>query len=905
MTSATDPARDAVTRAFSAQRRAELTVAALHLTLDLGRAADLTVTEFPVTATWQLSTTATELVLDYLGEVDAVTVNGAAAQYTVDGGVLRIAELTPQSELEVTITGRSRYSRTGQGLHRFRDPVNGDTYLYSHCEPADARRIFPCCEQPSIKAPVTTTLIVPAAWRAFANGPLLRTEPAGEQTLRCEFATTPPLPSYLTAIAAGPYVGCEDSWVDQRHGGPALPLGAWCRRSMREYFDPEAILSLTKAGLDYFTTIFDSAFPWQAYHSIFVPEYNIGAMENPGLVTFTEAYIPRTTPTRAESAARTNTLLHEMSHMWFGDLVTPTWWDDLWLKESFAEYMGAAASVAISEHTDAWVNAAARRKAWALNQDQLPTTHPIAADIPDVQAARQNFDGITYAKGAAVLKQLVYYVGEEAFLAASRSYFAAHAHGTASFAELIAHLEAACGRSLTDWVSAWLQTSGVDHVSYQLTVGAHDTLELQLHNHGSCSPDGQQVRRPHRLQVGVWELAQGTPIAREPLDVELPLDAAVTTVDTGYPATQRDALLMVVNDHDHSYLVAQPDAQQAARLLQVVGEIPSPITRAVIWQQLWELTRDAALAPGEYLTAVLTHLLAESNATVTDMLLATAATAVESYLSGVEQLTERDRLAAGLWELLGRAEAGSDLQRQLALAYVPAATAAGIGSLPQLRELLAGRAGLVIDPRLRWAIATALSALGDLSLAEQEEFLAQDDTLQGQVMSFRTFYAAPLTARKDELLRQLLRPGALSNDEVKAGLAAWAMPLQQSLRRAAEADYFYEVNRWFAEHPQEIAELLIRGLYPTASLTDPEAAARALATTQAQAGAAEEDFDDAPVGGCDDGSVIHPVLLQGRAWLAQHADAPQALVRLIREAHDETARALRAQLAQATRTAEA
>ena len=510
--------RDKTQHELLQERAAAVDLRAYHLHLDLSQVKESPT--FGATSRIELTTTEPELFLDYLGEsVEQVTVNGQVQDVDFDGSLIRLHGLPVGEELTIEVSGTSRYSRTGQGLHRMHDQADDATYLYSHLEPSDARRIFPCFEQPDLKAPFHVTMTAPKDWQILSNQPETEREEHGDNaTVR--FAPTPPLSTYLTSFAAGPYKYQERTW-NSPDGDHSAQLRAFARASMFEYLDEE-ILELTAQGMDYFHENFGFAYPWGKYDSIFVPEYNLGAMENPGLVTFTESYIFRSKATRSQKAARANTILHEMSHMWFGDLVTPQWWDDLWLKESFAEFMGADASVHATAYEEAWVNFAGQRKNWAYLQDQLPTTHPIKAEIPDVDAARQNFDGITYAKGAAVLKQLVHYVGRDNFYAGARDYFQEHAFAAATFDDLLAALKKHTDRDLDSWSKAWLRTWGPDTLTPELHTEGEKITELAV------SAEAEDTTRPHRLNVAFFDASLNK--YRE-FDIDLPAGGHRTIVD--------------------------------------------------------------------------------------------------------------------------------------------------------------------------------------------------------------------------------------------------------------------------------------------------------------------------------------------------------------------------------------
>lgn len=410
----------------------------------------------------------------------------------------------------LTIEARARYSTSGEGLHRFTDQADGKTYLYTQYEPTDARRVFANFDQPDLKAEFIFTVTAPAHFQVLSNRAEARTEPADGAAVTHYFEPTLKQSSYITCITAGPYEGATDSWTDPRTG-QTVQLGAWTRASLVDHLDAEDIFGVTKAGLDFFTSEFDYPYPWGKYDQIFVPEYNLGAMENPGLVTFTDNLIFRDKVTDANYESRANVILHEMAHMWFGDLVTMKWWDDLWLKESFADFMGGLALAEATRFTDGWVTFALRRKAWAYTQDLYPTTHPIVADIPDVEAAKLNFDGITYAKGASVLKQLVAFVGREAFFAGSRLYFRRFEYGNTELADFLECLaEAAPDRDIANWAAAWLGTSGVSELSLQLTTADGSSGPQDGSAGSAVGPTGAAAGSASVAQGGAGIEAEGT-----------------------------------------------------------------------------------------------------------------------------------------------------------------------------------------------------------------------------------------------------------------------------------------------------------------------------------------------------------------------------------------------------------
>ncbi|WP_411709091.1 aminopeptidase N [Corynebacterium sp. LaCa116] len=795
-----------LTHAEATARSAALRLSTYELYLDV-TSAPTDADSYEVTSCITFTTTEPETFVDYLGKaVHAVRVNGEEVENTFDGGRVYLQDLPVGEELTVEITGSSYYSRTGQGLHRMHDQADGTTYLYSHLEPSDARRIFPCFDQPDLKARYTVHLAGPQGWQLLSNQPEVGREKADGGEV-AHFAETPLLSTYLTAFAAGPYVAKHSTWTAP-DGSLTVELRAFARASMAEYLDDE-ILQITAQGMDFFHNSFGYPYPWGKYDSIFVPEYNLGAMENPGLVTFTEHYLFRSAATRAQHAGRTNTILHEMSHMWFGDLVTPQWWDDLWLKESFAEFMGADSSVHATDYTEAWVNFAGQRKNWAYLQDQLPTTHPIKAEIPDVDAARQNFDGITYAKGAAVLKQLVHYVGRENFYAGARDYFQEHAFGAATFEDLLTALKKHTDRDLDAWSTAWLRTWGPDTLTPELHTDGDKIHELAI------TVDAEDTTRPHRLNVALFDDSL-TKYAT--LDVDL---AGERTILDEVSGLQAPALLLL-NDGDHTYAKVRFDETSLETIRTRLSEVPDELSRAVIWTSLWNLTRDGEWPVRSYLDTVLNHAPAESNPTLLTTAFANARYAIDHFVGEEAREEIRAEYAERLWEVLQAAPAGSDAQLTIARATIQALAATPAESGTQrLRALIDGSLeGLALDPDIRWSILRALAARDAVSSEELEAEKERDNTLTGAAAFLGASHAFPSAEVKREVFDLVRTPGKYSNAEVDSLLAAFNAPRSGHLTEAFAQEYFDSLTKLWEEHPIEIANRLVRGLYPDVALAD-------------------------------------------------------------------------------------
>lgn len=830
MTSANAAAN--LTREETATRAAAISLRDARVELDLSGAPDQTRSGFPTTVTLTFDATADETWIDFLGEaVTRVVVNGSERDVDWDGARIRITGLASGPN-EVRVEAVGVYSRSGEGLHRFCDPVDGETYLYTQYEPADARRVMPCFEQPDLKARFTFVVTAPRAWHVLSNQAPARTETAGEnQTV--EFAPTLPLSSYITAVAAGPYHRATGEWTK---GDQHIPLGAYCRASLAEHFDADEILEITRQGLDFFDESFGFAYPWSTYDQVFVPEYNLGAMENPGLVTFTEAYVFRGASTQAQHEGRANTILHEMAHMWFGDLVTMRWWDDLWLKESFADYMGAHASVAATRFTDAWVSFAARRKTWAYLQDQLPTTHPIVADIPDLEAAKLNFDGITYAKGASVLKQLVAYVGEEAFFEGARRYFRAHAYGNTTLDDLLAQLEAASGRDLRAWSRAWLETTGMSTIAYDRAAGVLS----------------QTDPRPHRLSIGCYALADGR-LARTGL-VEVDL------LDERARVSLPDADLILINDLDHTYAKARLDERSLMAVEEGLSTLDDPLARGLIWASLWDATRDGELPAGRYLEIVRRHAPSEPNVGLLTSATANAAFAIGHYVKEQDRSSQRRTWLDTTWEQVHTAEVGSGAQLVWARALAEAA-AFDDARAAELREILDGTRpapdGLALDADLRWAWLAALAATGHAGQADADAELARDDTATGRTAWLRVCAARPEADVRTAAWQSAWNDLTLTNDHLDATIGGFRAGDTRHLIARFDDEYFARIRAAWSERSIEIARRLVTGLFPSTDSLDPV-----------------------------------------DAWLAANADAPASLRRLVIEQRDHLAREIRVRAAQ-------
>ncbi|WP_018568466.1 aminopeptidase N [Streptomyces sp. PsTaAH-124] len=779
--------------------------------------------------------------------VTAVSLNGKDLDpgEVFDGARIALEDLAADNEL--VVDAQCAYSRTGEGLHRFVDPEDGEVYLYTQYEPADARRVFANFEQPDLKAPYRFEVRAPEEWTVWSNG-------AGtEQEGVWRFAETKPVSTYITCVVAGPYHYVTDSYERELPDGTRLeiPLGALCRKGLAKHFDADDVFLVTKQGLDFFHEHFDYPYPFGKYDQAFVPEYNLGAMENPGLVTFREEYIFRGKVTQASYEARANVILHEMAHMWFGDLVTMEWWDDLWLKESFADFMGSFSLVGATRFTDGWITFANRRKAWAYRADQLPSTHPVTADIRDLQDAKLNFDGITYAKGASVLKQLVAYVGRDAFLEGARRYFKRHAYGNTRLGDLLAVLEETSGRDMGAWARSWLQTAGVNTLTPQVILDAEGRIaELAVVQE---AVEAYPELRPHRVAVGLYRRSEVGALeryARAEVDVDGPRTLVAELAGQDAPE------LVLVNDDDLTYCKIRFDETSLATLREHLAALTDPLARALCWSALWNLTRDALLPARDFVDLVLRFAGRETDIGVLQMLHAWAESALVHYAAPAWRPSGARALAEGALAELRQAEPGSE--HQLAWARFFASLASDPGDLDLLAGLLDGTEeipGLAVDQELRWAFLEPLATHRAAGEQRLDEELARDDTASGERHHVRCLAARPSAAVKEAAWERVVESDTLSNALVEATIAGFVRPSQRELLAPYTEKYFAEIERVWRERSIQIGVVVVRGLFP------------ALRDSRQTLEAAD-------------------------AWLAAHEQAAPALRRLVLEERDDLARAL-------------
>jgi aminopeptidase N len=728
-------------------------------------------------------------------------------------------ELTGLAERNVVVVDADcRYSNTGEGLHRFVDPVDSEVYLYSQFETADAKRMFACFDQPDLKAVFHVSVTAPQHWQVVCNGAAASVDGGVHM-----FATTPRMSTYLVALIAGPYARWDDSYSDE-HG--EIPLGIFCRATLAEFMDAERLFTQTKQGFGFYHKNFGVPYAFGKYDQLFVPEFNAGAMENAGAVTFLEDYVFRSKVTRASYERRAETVLHEMAHMWFGDLVTMRWWDDLWLNESFATFASVLCQSEATEFTQAWTTFANAEKSWAYRQDQLPSTHPVAADIPDLAAVEVNFDGITYAKGASVLKQLVAYVGLEHFLAGLRDYFRAHAFSNATFGDLLSALETASGRDLSDWGRQWLKTTGLNTLRADFDVDADGRFTRFAVAQSGAAP-GAAETRVHRLAVGIYDddgSGKLVRIHREELDIggESTDVPALVGVSRGR--------LVLVNDDDLTYCSLRLDPESLQTALERIADIAEPLPRTLVWSAAWEMTRDAELRARDFVSLVAGGVHAETEVGVAQRLLLQAQTALGSYSDPDWARSEGwPAFADRLLELARGAQAGSDHQ----LAFVNALCSSVLSTrhVVVLADLLdhdpadLGLTGLSIDTDLRWRIVTALAAAGDIDADGPETpfidaEVQRDPTAAGRRQGAQAAAARPQFAVKEKAWSQVIEDDTLPNITARSIIGGFVEPGQAELLKPFTERYFAAIRGVWQRRSSEVAQTVVIGLYPSLDISD-------------------------------------------------------------------------------------
>lgn len=839
-----------------AEERKSIVQYPIHYSVDL----DLTQggTTFVSTSTIQFGAKAGESTfLDLIAdEVTSVTLNGESVEPGEVFADDRIALNNLRERNEVVVTAVCRYSTTGEGLHRSVDPSDGNVYLYSQFEVPDARRVYAVFDQPDLKAVFRFSVLAPCSWIVTSNMPVERTEDTDQMTLdgtlgtkpaehakRWTFAPTPTMSSYLTAICAGPYAEWHTTY--QNEDGRTIPMAQYCRQALKDDFakDVDYLFDITKKGFAFYAKTWGVPYPYAKYDQIYVPEYNAGAMENIGMVTIRDSYVFSSKVTDALAERRVVTVLHELAHMWFGDYVTMKWWNDLWLNESFAEFTSTLATAEATEWKDAWATFCSGEKSWALNQDQLSTTHPIVAPINDLNDTYVNFDGITYAKGASVLKQLVAYVGRSEFFEGINHYLYRHAYSNATLNDLLTELEGTSGRDLKTWSAQWLEQAGINTIATDLHTAQDGTIsELTLHQ---FAPTDHPVLREHRLAVGFYneDEESGKVVRTDRIELDVDGEATTVTEAAGKPRPQ----FLLTNDDDLTYTKLRFDDESLAFATANLYRFDDALARAVIWLALWDMTRDGELAASDFIGTTLKLLSTETESTTFRYALACLSTTVWHYTDRTKRAAIAQHTAQALLDLAKQAPAGSDMQFQLISAYLTYGVEGDSAFADTVRGLLSGSLvleGLELDNNFRWSLVRALSSINAIDEADIQQELERKDTTENREFALAARAARATAEAKAWAWNEAIHDEVLTNAQLESVAGGFASTPSQELAEPYVKEYF-DSAEWIWNHKTfHMAEALLEGLYPRYA---------------------------------DPATLVE----LGDKWLASHADADNALRRLI------------------------
>jgi aminopeptidase N len=838
-----------LTRIEAQTRRAVVDTHEYDVRLDLTRGDEL----FGSTSRVRFAATeGSDTFIDLIArDVHSITLNGRDIDPATAFADSRIALSGLQAENELVIVADCEYTNTGEGLHRFVDPVDGEVYLYSQFEVPDSRRVFAVFEQPDLKAGFQFTVTAPASWQVVSNSPTPVPADNADGSATWTFERTPRISSYITALIAGPYEATFSELTSA--SGRVIPLGVYARKSMWEFMDADYVFEKTRQGFAYYEEKFGVPYPFAKYDQLFVPEFNAGAMENAGAVTFTETYVFRSKVTDAVKERRVVTILHELAHMWFGDLVTMKWWNDLWLNESFAEWASTIATAEATEWTGAWTTFNAMEKTWAYRQDQLPSTHPVVAVINDLDDVQVNFDGITYAKGGSVLKQLAAWVGIDAFFAGVGAYFRTHQWGNTELSDLLVELEATSGRELGSWSRKWLETAGVNTLSplIEEDVDGRITRFAVV----QTAPADYPTIRPHRLGIGFYSLRDDELVRVHRLELDVDGDRTDVPALKGVPRPD----LVLLNDGDLAYAKIRLDDRSLRTAVAHLDKIADPLARSLVWGAAWDQTRDAEASASDYIDLVLRNIGAESESTTVRTTLGQLQLAANSYVAPSRREFARATVADRLWTLAQAAAPGSDSQLQFVTGFASAAaTPAQWETVRALRNGELSLDGLDIDTDLSWQLLGSLAAGGVVDAAAIDAALAADNTAKGGEFAAFAKAALPTAAARRIAWTSLVEHDDLPNTVVRSAALGFTGPAGRELLRDFVGPYFDMLLPVWNRRTYQIANYLVTGLYPAAL--------------------ADRALRDAT-----------------RGWLNDHLDAPAALRRLVAENLAGTERALAAQ----------
>ena len=837
-----------ISRAEALERSEHLAVESYEVFLDVTKPGDTFFARSTIKFT--CNKTGYSTFVDTLAQrVISATLNGAAVDTSAfDGQTIYLSNLQADNLLVVEV--ESLYSKTGEGLQKSVDPADNETYLYSQGETAHIRKMYPCFDQPNLKATFNLSVLAPSHWEVVSNNPVAEVRPDGDSKF-WQFTTTPRISTYITAMIAGPYHHVHDTY----EGEKIVPLGIYCRKSLAENLDPEEIFQHTKEGFAYFEQIFGLAYPFEKYDQVAVLDFNWGAMENAGVVTFREEVLVfRSRVTDRARERRAHVILHEMAHMWFGNMVTMYWWDDLWLNESFAEWTSYLALTEGTRFKNGWTSFICNGTSWAYNQDQLISTHPIAVAMPDIESVNANFDGISYAKGSSVLHQLSAYVGRDNFIKGLRQYFTKFAWQNTQLTDLLAELKATSNRDLDAWSATWLKTAGINtmHPILEESEGVYSKVAIK--QDAPVIPAGSTEIRPHRIAIALYDLISGQLVARRRTEID------ITGEYTEIPefTNEKVADLFLINDGGLGYTKIRFDARSIETLMLNLGKITDPIARTLAWVGVWDMWRDAEIATHDFARLLIEGLKTEPLISLVTGLGNDLVSALEIHTAPERREALRSKIAAELETILKSSTPGSDIQLQLAKVFAAIATTPE--QIAFTRAMLNGELnGLVIDRDLRWYFIKTLAERGAISTTELDVVLATDNTVNGQLSHSEALASLPDVAGKSETWKRLTTE-QISTSQREHLSRGFMRPRQSELLSSFVSPYFDGLLKMWNSTSYEEASASVELLYPKYVITQ-----GTLDTTD--------------------------------AWLAgAGASAPGGLRRIVLEGRDALSRSLRIQV---------
>jgi aminopeptidase N len=733
----------------------------------------------------------------------SATLNGNPVDINgYDGETIHLINLQNENLLIVEV--ESLYSKTGEGLQKSVDPADNEVYLYSQGETAHIRNMYPCFDQSDLKATFTLSVLAPTEWEVISNNPVASISAEGDARL-WSFTTTPRISTYITAVVAGPYAHVHDQYI----GHKVVPLGIYLRKSLADSLDPDEIFEVTKQGFAYFEETFGLAYSFEKYDQVAVVDFNWGAMENAGVVTFREDLLVfRSRVTDSAREQRAHIILHEMAHMWFGNMVTMFWWDDLWLNESFAEWSSYLALVEGTRFKDGWTSFICSGKSWAYRQDQLVTTHPIAVDMIDIEAVNANFDGISYAKGSSVLHQLSAYVGRENFIKGLRQYFDKFAWKNTQLNDLLNELNSTSGRDLIAWSETWLKTAGINtmHPVLEITDGKYSRVAIK--QDAPQVPAESQEIRPHRIGLALYDLVEGNLVLRTRSE----FDTTGEITEVPELVGEKSADLVLINDGDLAYTKIRFDQNSIDTLTKHLGDITDPIARVLAWVATWDMWRDAEVSSHDFSRLLLQGLEAEQLINVVAGIGNDLINTVEVHSDPTRRNDLRTTVATEMKDFLLAAIPGSDIQLQLArvfaaLAYTPE-------QIDLIRSLLNGElTGLEVDRDLRWYFIKALAERGEISRELIDLAFAEDNTITGELSHAQAVAALPDPAIKAETWQRLLGD-SLSTSKRSALQAGFMRSRQDELLADYVDPYFEALLDMWDNSSFEVASSSVESLFP-------------------------------------------------------------------------------------------